>query len=308
MRVTFICGALRSGTTLLCLMLDHHPDISNPGEADFLFDHLRTGATPESRVVDLSALSADRIFRARGLRLGVEEDACACLRDLVQQSAGRKPVLTLNVHRRFDLIPNFFPEATYIHLLRDPRDIARSSVGMGWTGNAFYGVDHWVESERSWDRLISKLSKDRWIDITYEDLVAAPEPTLRQVTKFLGVAFDSAMLDYPSDTTYSAPNPRHVQQWRERMPIREVRLIEGKLGPMLAAKGYAPSGHGPAVATWIETVSLSTFNKIGRWRFAIRRFGAGLVLAEKCTRWLRLKRLHAAAARRIDAITERHLK
>ena len=37
-------GALRSGTTMLRLMLDAHPALSCPGESDFLFDHLRAEA------------------------------------------------------------------------------------------------------------------------------------------------------------------------------------------------------------------------------------------------------------------------
>ncbi|MDZ7627639.1 MAG: sulfotransferase [Parvularculaceae bacterium] len=36
--IVFICGALRSGTTLLRIMVNHHPQLSNPGEMDFLFE------------------------------------------------------------------------------------------------------------------------------------------------------------------------------------------------------------------------------------------------------------------------------
>ncbi|KJV06249.1 sulfotransferase [Methylocucumis oryzae] len=39
-QLIFICGALRSGSTMLRLMLDHHPNIVNPGEFDFLFDYM----------------------------------------------------------------------------------------------------------------------------------------------------------------------------------------------------------------------------------------------------------------------------
>jgi len=41
----FICGALRSGSSLTHVILDHHPEIKNPGEFDFLFDQISADGT-----------------------------------------------------------------------------------------------------------------------------------------------------------------------------------------------------------------------------------------------------------------------
>ena len=49
----------------------------------------------------------------------------------------------------------------YIHLLRDPRDVALSTILMGLAGNTYLGVDLWVETEKSWDQLASKLQRSR---------------------------------------------------------------------------------------------------------------------------------------------------
>jgi hypothetical protein len=44
-RPVFIFGSMRAGTTVFRLMLDAHDGISNPGEVDFLFDHLARDAS-----------------------------------------------------------------------------------------------------------------------------------------------------------------------------------------------------------------------------------------------------------------------
>ena len=36
MKLVFVCGALRSGTSMAHLMLNAHPEISNPGQFDFI--------------------------------------------------------------------------------------------------------------------------------------------------------------------------------------------------------------------------------------------------------------------------------
>src|SRR6056297_1046670 len=62
-RLIAVYGALRSGTTLLRLMLDAHPSLSCPGETDFLFDHL--SITDDGPLLDEEALEQDRIYRKR---------------------------------------------------------------------------------------------------------------------------------------------------------------------------------------------------------------------------------------------------
>ena len=51
--LVFICGSLRSGSSLTHLMIDHHSEISNPGEFDFLFDQiLGNGANKAAEIAN----------------------------------------------------------------------------------------------------------------------------------------------------------------------------------------------------------------------------------------------------------------
>lgn len=278
--LVFICGALRSGTTLLRIMVNDHPGLLNPGEMDFLFECPEDGAGPAAFEAYFNDLSHNRVFSSLGLTLDRSLGARDLIRDLVHQlrKPGRK--LSINIHRHFDRIPDFFPNARYVHLLRDPRDVAKSSIGMGWAGNVYYGVNHWIASERDFERLAARVPAGRIHRMRNEELVRQPARELTRLCAFLGVSYDPAMLDYPSHTTYGAPDPTLVEQWRRELSHRELGLLEGKLGSMLTDRGYERSGARPITPSPIHKARLRLADRLGRWRFLVRHNGAALTLAD----------------------------
>jgi hypothetical protein len=303
----FVYGSVRSGTTMFRLMLNSHPQIDNPGEVDVLFDFLSppSAAAPLGRY-DREGLAAHRIFRAHGLALRTDCDGTDLLADLLAQfearARARHPatVLTANIHRHPDRIRALLPGARFIHLLRDPRDVARSSIGMGWAGNSYYGLAPWIEAERAWDRVAPHLAPDQVLELRFERLMADLEPELTRVCDFLGRPFRPEMLDYHRATSYGPPDPRMAGQWRRTAGAREIALIEGQCGALMAARGYAPAG-APAIPGPVEALRLAAGNRLGRWRFNIRRFGLGLFLAAHASRILRLRGLESRLRRRMDA-------
>jgi hypothetical protein len=304
----FVFGALRSGTTVFRLMLNAHEQVHNPGEVDFLFDFLVPDAVhPTGRRYDREALRLNRIFGAHGLDLPKDVDGLDLLDDLVGQFRARAPgqVLTMNVHRHADRIAQAMPGARFVHLLRDPRDVARSSVGMGWAGISYYGVDHWIATERGW--AAAGIPQDRVLTLKFEDLMGDIEARLTDVCAFLGVPFSPAMLDYHLDTTYGPPDPRLAEQWRRKASPHEVALLEAKCGDMIAGLGYAPGGapHHPGA---VERAALHARNTGLRWRSSVRRFGLPLLVATRLSRWIGPRRLHQTLRRRKDARIARSLK
>lgn len=291
----FVYGALRSGTTVFRLMLNAHPGISNPGEADFLFDIL----APDGQGgwhYDLDELAMYIETRNLPLTLPGGMNGLALLGDLIAQLERLSPgVLTLNVHRHAKRIIEVLPEARFIHLLRDPRDVARSCIGMGWAGTTYHGVISWIHTEAEWDR--AEVDSEQVIELRYEDLFADIETELKRICVFLDVPFDPAMLQYHENTSYGPPDPSLVKQWQRKIPAPELALLEGRLGPMLTERGYGPSGTPPRQPGALERLWLLAQNKIGVWRFGIGRYGPRLFLMEKISRWLGL----AASNRRIRA-------
>lgn len=306
----FVYGALRSGTTLFRLMLDGHPGIANPGETDFLFDHIAPDPRqPCGWAYDLPALAQDRIFRASRLTLTGGLDGRDLLDDLIAQYQARSPgrLLTLNIHRHIDRVLALYPQARVIHMLRDPRDVARSSIAMGWAGSLYYGVDHWLATERAWDAGAGGADPAQVHELRYEDLVAAPAERLAAACAFMGLPYDEGMLRYHETSTYAAPDGALIEQWRRKCTPAEVALLESKAAPMMRARGYVPTDAAGAPGP-TQQAGLFLQNKIYKWRFGIRRSGLALWLGERLARRLRLRGLHRRLTLRIDAIVADRLK
>lgn len=306
--VIFVYGALRSGTTMFRLMLNAHDAMYNPGEADFLFDYLLPDPSkPDGWRYDRQGLADNRIFRAHGLDLSEDLDGLALLDDFIRQFQARAPqaVLTVNIHRHAERIMAAIPDARLIHLLRDPRDVARSSVVMGWAGLSYYGLDHWIRTEESWDAAAVPASQE--LTLKFEDLMADLQGSLTQVCDFLKVPFSTEMLGYHQDTTYGPPDPKLAEQWRRKAGAHEIALLDGKCGPLIASRGYA-AGATPHHPGRVELAVLALRNNIGRRRASLRRFGLPLLIGAKVTGWVGATEQHRRLRRQMDAKTAETLK
>lgn len=303
-RSFILFGALRSGTTLLRLMLNGHPRINCPGEMDFLIDHLDA-----SGHYDRAALGANRIYRAHEALYPDQPLDDPAPQDFVARVAGPDDgIAALILHRHLDRALEVFPGMRVVHLMRDPRDVARSSIGMGWAGNVYYGVDHWMGTQRDWQRAMPHLEAQQHLVVFYEDLIRAPEETLGAICAFVGLAFDPGMLNYDEGSTYSSPDPSLITQWKRKQTPREVGLVEAKIGPMLAQSGYEPSGHPPVHPGALDRLGLWIQDRRAKWVWRIRRYGLLDPLLVKIGIWLGIASVGQAARRRMDAAQARHLK
>lgn len=301
-------GALRSGSTLLRLMVNAHPALSCPGEVDFLFDYLHRDPDTGEWRYKRGRFDNDRIFRASGLRLPDQLDGVDALEDMIGQirvQGGGLPVLML--HRHFDRVADIFPDCRVVRLKRDPRDVARSCVGMGWAGNVYCGLDRWLWTEHFWRAGAPRMHTPPH-ETRYEDLIMEPETTLREFCEYVGVAYDPAMLSYHTESTYAAPDPSLVRQWRRKLSPVEIGLLEGRLGDLLTEHGYETSGHAPLRPGRIGRARLVAQSKLSEWWTLARRFGVITVLQRAVARRLRLEAMRRAAQDRIDEITSASLK
>lgn len=302
-----VYGPLRGGTTMIRLMLDGHPALSVSGESDFLLDHIHLEGG--SWRYDLSALAAGRIYQQSPIRINEELEGDVALRDMVEQvgrGGGGRPVLML--HRHLSTCADLLTGLKVIRLLRDPRDVARSSVGMGWAGNLFHGLDPWLETERSWHTFTKNHPDIPKHVLRYEDLVSDPQRELNSICTFLGIPYDDGMLAYPSHTTYAAPDPEFVFQWKHKLSERDVRLVEARAGKLWDECGYEPSGLPPLQLGSAERKRLWFQNRAAIWRHLFRRHGIIPPLARGLGRRLGWRKLEHAAAKRIDENDRRHLK
>jgi sulfotransferase family protein len=301
----FLVGCERSGTTLLRLMLDHHPEIAFEKEFDFVVTQIAdTGALPP-----LDSY-LDWIATVRNADFAIDRslDYRALVSDFLRQkqaASGGKPQVGATVHRNFDRLRFLWPDARYIHLVRDPRDVARSVVQKGWAGNVYQASEFWVAAESCWDSLVDHLASDQAIEIRYEDLVTRTEAVLTDICRFVGVEYSERMLEYRADAPqYPAPDPNLVAQWTRKLSPEDVAAVEVRTSPLMQSRGYAPSGHPLPKVGPLKHELLLIGARLRRLRARGDTYGARLVALDVAGRRLGIRPLAVRAQRRIDAIDQ----
>jgi hypothetical protein len=307
----FVVGAVRSGTTLLRLLLGHHPQICRCDEFEYVASAISGRQDWPDVPAFVDGLSRRRDFRSSGLRADPALAFPDLARDLLAQYQlmDGRPIVGATVHNHFDELLRLWPAAKFIHLGRDPRDVSRSCVQMGWYGNAWAAVDTWIRSEDAWQRIRQQVPAERLLEVEFEDLIADVESVLKRITAFLGVEYDPAMLDIEKDTTYRRPAPGASKSWRDDASDAEIRAMECRLGDRLAGAGYVPSGLPPLPISALKASALKLGNRYGRMRFSLRRYGVALwVRSQVSRRLLPIRSWRHAAQLAIDAVDVRHLR
>jgi hypothetical protein len=243
------------------------------------------------------------------LDLPADKDGLDLLEDLLGQfvTRGAGRVVTLNLHRHVELLIAVLPNVRLIHLLRDPRDVALSSIAMGWAGTLYHAVGHWLLTERSWDGIADRLAPGQALTLKFKGLVRESEASLRMICQFLDVPFDQAMLEYHRSTSYLPPDASLVDQWRRTARPLDLAQLEARAGDLMICRGYVLSGEvNPPGA--VTVVLLGLRNRMSIWRFSVRRFGLFLYFGEKIARRMRLTKLCRRLQDDIEAIIMRNLK
>jgi hypothetical protein len=212
----FVVGLTRSGTTLLRMMLDAHPELTIPPETHFVPDLIKAAkdggsvddmvaAMTENRTWQDFGIEASEMRRAfEAVPIGAElERPGAAVRAFFDAYAARQgkprwgdktPAYMLSVTR----IGRALPEVKFIHLIRDGRDVAlsQSARAINEQPPRDEQAARWVKRITKSREQAAKLGGDRYIEARYEDLVRDPEPTLRRICGFIELDFDPAMLTY----------------------------------------------------------------------------------------------------------------
>jgi hypothetical protein len=261
-----ILGVSRSGTTLLKEMLDQHPRLAIPPESYFipqLWDRHGEWPDPERFVTDIGRLARVREWGVTpaDVRERISErpsfaDAIQAIYQAYADTRG-KPRFgdkTPAYMQRLEVLERAFPDARYVHLVRDGRDAGLSFIEMrrrprfNWARPrslaAFAAL--WRREVEGARRFGRERVPGRYLELRYEGLVADPESTLRELSGFLGLEFDPGMLGFQRcqgartlpDHTRLAQSPTLARQWREQMAPGDVECFEAIAGGLLAELGY----------------------------------------------------------------------
>jgi hypothetical protein len=305
----FIVGALRSGTSLLRLMLDHHPQVCIFGEFEYAVHWVRDDSPPPLAAYYRN-LRLDRVFRAQGFEIDSSLDYSQLVESFLDQAsrATGKPICGGTVHSNFHYLKRFWPDARYVHLIRDPRDVARSCIGMGWVGNVFYGTRYWLEPALRWKHLEPTLADDQKHQLKFEDLIQDPVGELTKICNFLGIAYDESMLQYPTDTTYSLPDPSLTEQWRRKLSDEEIMWVESACHSLMTEFGYLPHHSSIRPPSTIRAAGLGLQHRFSRLKRNVRVYGLPLYASWQVAKRMPHSRLQERILRKVDDVNSSRLK
>jgi hypothetical protein len=289
-------------------MLDAHPELSFHQEFELAVDRMpERDGWPE--LEDYYEFVANARHVGPPPIIDRSLDYPALVRSFLEQKRLRdgKPRVGATVHRHFDRLLRVWPDARFIHLIRDGRDVALSNVGMTWAGNVWCGVERWIAAELLWERVARNVPRQNRMDVRYEELVVDPVAVLSRICEFIGVSYHPVMLDYPKWSTYRRPKPSFAQRWKLTMKRRDVQRIEARIGEMLVERGYELSGL-PRVrpAPWVQR-ALEVHNRFGMARRRIRKYGLGLWVESAVANRVGPKPWQLAVVRRMNAMINAQL-
>jgi hypothetical protein len=267
----FVVGVGRSGTTLLRMMLDAHPQLAVPPETHFLLAVIqRSGRLRFNARVARRTIVEDEHRRWKDFGLDRDEllarfqavepfntaDALRAFYGLYAERHGKSRWgdKTPDYVRKMKKIQNTLPEARFIHVIRDGRDAGLSQNAR----IARRGKDPVPPREmaRRWRKRIVKSRIDaaevaHYIEVRYEDLIGDTEAVLRRVCDHIQLEYDPAMLRYHERAS------ERLQEMAGALPPKKGRP-EREAGERIAA--HAMTTKPPSeerVAVWKHEMSES---------------------------------------------------
>ncbi len=257
----FIVGAPRSGTTFLGACLGALPELS------YHFEPVATKAAAQRIYAgNWSQVQARWFYRA----------VYAWLMRLHWDSDLRFAEKTPRNCFIMPFLADAFPDAQFIHIIRDGRDAALSYSKKPWLqaasamsgrrepGGYPYGpyARFWVEGDRisefettsdlhrciwAWRQFTAsalnaaaQLSPTRYHELRYEHLVTHPTLEANRLLDFLGI---SAPLSRRClQEAIAQARPDSIGQWRRELSVEQIQCVETEASSLLQELGYDTEG------------------------------------------------------------------
>lgn len=283
----FIVGTGRCGTTLLRTMLDAHPLLAIPPESYFIpvaaelspQDAADRSGRPLGTAPANSFLNAVQQSRNWAMfaidpqelatRIGAIEpfELSTAIRAVyalytAQFGKSRWGDKTPDYHAHMRLIERLLPEARFIHLIRDGRDVALSVRRLLERSGREPTV---VNGARWWASRLQRARQEgqgvkHYLEVRYEELVREPEGTLRQICELIELPWDPVVVNYAEAATAEdgedgyrssrtidrhvrkastkPPTTNRIERWRTEMTAEQRDEVEAIIGPLLRELGY----------------------------------------------------------------------
>ena len=290
-RMFFIIGSARSGTTLLRLILNAHPDVAVPPESRFITELWQ--GEEEVHVDDLlHRLERHRLFQVWGLdteevkqELGTSpRQRYADVMEAVYKAWARSKEKTIwgdktpRYVENILLLSRLWPEAKFIHQIRDGRNVVLSYADVP------FGPKTLGKAADLWKRRVEQglahgrpLGPDRYMEIRYEEFVSDTPNMTKRLCDFLGIEFHPDMLDYveksrtdilPRAARYNPnvtkPPTSSLRSWENQMTDKQVEMFEAVAGDTLDMLEYPRRFENPSFSAKLKASMSKAGLPVGR--------------------------------------------
>ena len=241
-RMIFNIGARRSETLWLQRIVAAHPDVTALPSETHLFS---AGIAPLMERFQHAARASPQIgavYADRATLIHAVRDLCdVVFADLVQSESGRVAERTPQHARHLDLIYEIYPDARFVHIIRDGRDVARSIVARGW------GPSGIADAAREWRTTVAsaraaRIPADRYLEVRYERLLADPESEIRSLYEWLSLPVASEVLDAALAEARAKTNVTGGEvgtgKWRRELSAADRAAFGDVAGNLLDELGY----------------------------------------------------------------------
>lgn len=266
----FIIGNPRSGTTLLRLMMTCHRNMVVPPECGFavwLYDQYRYWGQQENGD-SLLARFVDDLMSCRKIETwGLERVG------LYDFLSGREPrsysELVAGVYEWYALsqgkrarrwgdknnfyihhirqIKTMFPDAFFVHIVRDGRDVACSykklndrKIDSPYAPNLPSRIEdianQWKTNIGIAARSFAAIEWENVCEINFSDLILDPETSLRNLCKGISEDYDPSMLTYEVSNSGKALEPVEFLRWKEKTLRPPIRAEVGRYASELTSE------------------------------------------------------------------------
>lgn len=287
---------------MLGLMLQAHPRMAIPPENRFVLPtYLHRDEYSDLRLSEDRRKLADKIVRTKGGKFkdfGLDADEIT--ERIVEECSTVGSALGLvlrayadrfgkvrwgdkrpGYHGYVEVIQRLFPDAQFINIVRDGRDVAASLQWVPPLNEAgpYRRIQAWREALDNTRAAREWLRPDTYYELQYEHLVTAPEKELRGLCDFLGEPFDEAMLN-PQDVSHQVvperktwhANTRNkvssssIGKFKEQLQPWEIGLCEAVFGDLLEEYGYELTGAPAPEEEHLEEYRRTEAKRLGKLR------------------------------------------
>ena len=243
-RMFFVIGNPRSGTTLLRLMLNNHPEVTVPPECGFAMwlheIYVNTDFSDMTSIDDfLEKLST--VKKIETWKINLAELKTFLIKNQPKNYQEIVPLIyrhyanSINNHPKWlgdknnfyisyiETIKKLLPDSKQIYIVRDGRDVACSYKDLASKKyDSIYAPNlpsEIKEIATEWlnnNRLIKHEVDNGALLIRYEDLLHSPEVELNKVCEVLGLTYSSQLLNYHINNRIQEQEPKEFLQWKSK--------------------------------------------------------------------------------------------